>query len=193
MHPELDGPDKDEPEVVDYRPGSPWSRWALGRYLVGRAMTESIGLALLLVALVVLGLAAVSQWVLHSTALAVLLLILALFDLAVRWLLLTVVRRLTAFPRYEPIERRMDDLVRDTRGDVFRELRRVGLPSHLWTLPLLAFRLVRSRRRAETVAALRAFEISRVVPKARLDETYLLLQQAMTGGVAPGDPPGMQK
>ena len=39
MHPELDGPDKDEPEVVDYQPGSPWSRWALSRYLVGRAMT----------------------------------------------------------------------------------------------------------------------------------------------------------
>jgi hypothetical protein len=173
----------DDAEVGDFRPGSPWSQWALSRYLVGRAMTESIGTSLLLVALVFLGLAALSQWLLHSTALAVLLVLVAVFDLILRWLLLTVVRRLTAFPHYTPIEQRLTALVRDTRGDVFRELRRVGLPSHVWTLPLLAVRLVRSPRRSETVAALRAFEIGRVVPKVRLDETYLLMQQAATGGM----------
>jgi hypothetical protein len=173
----------EDAEVGDFRPGSAWSRAALGRYLVGRAMTESIGTSLLLIALVFLGLAAVSEWLLHSTALAVLFVIVAVFDLLLRWLVLAIVRRLTAFPQYEPIEQRLNALVRETRGDVFRELRRVGLPSHVWTLPLLAIRLVRSSRRAKTVAAIRAFEIERVVPKARLDETYLLLQQAATGGV----------
>jgi hypothetical protein len=182
-----DPPPGDDAEVGDFRPGSPWSQWALGRYLVGRAMTESIGTSLLLVALVFLGLAALSQWLLHSTLLAVLLVIVAVFDLLLRWLLLTIVRRLTAFPHYAPIEDRLNALVRDTRGDVFRELRRVGLPSHVWTLPLLAVRLVRSSRRAETLAGLRAFEIQRVVPKARLDETYLLLQQAATGGIPRAD------
>lgn len=172
----------DAGEVGEFRQGSQWSQWALGRYLVGRAMTESIGISLLIVALVILALAVVSQWLLHSTLLAVLLVIVAVFDLTLRWLLLAIVRRLTAFPRYEPIEQRLTELVRDTRGDVFGELRRVGLPSHTWTLPLLALRLARSARRADTLAALRAFEIERVVPKARLDEVYLLLQRAASGG-----------
>jgi hypothetical protein len=69
-------------------------------------------------------------------------------------------------------------LVRDTRRDVFAELRRIGLPSHQWTLPLLAARLIARRRRDETVARLRGFDIARVVPKARLDETVLLVQRA---------------
>jgi hypothetical protein len=178
----------EEAEVGDFRPGSAWGRAALGRYLVGRSMTESIGTSLLLIAIVFLCLAALSQWLLHSTALAVLFVIVAVFDLVLRWLLLAIVRRLTAFPQYEPIEDRLNALVRDTRRDVFRELRRVGLPSHVWTLPLLAVRLVRTSRRAETVAAMRAFEIERVVPKARLDETYLLLQQAAGGGVPRSGP-----
>ena len=37
-------------EVGDFRQGSPLSQWALGRYLVGRALTESVGNALLVVA-----------------------------------------------------------------------------------------------------------------------------------------------
>jgi hypothetical protein len=176
-------PPGDQAQVGDFRPGSAWGRAALARYLVGRSMTESIGMSLLLIAILFLGLAAVSEWLLHSTALAVLFVLVAVFDLLLRWLLLTTVRRLTAFPRYAPIEDRLTALVRETRGDVFRELRRVGLPSHIWTLPLLAVRLVRSSRRAETVAAMRAFEIERVMPKARLDETYLLLSQAANGGV----------
>jgi len=67
--------------------------------------------------------------------------------------------------------------VSDTHGDVLRELRRLGLPSHLWTLPLLALRLA-GRRRAETFERLRAFDIDRAVPKARLDELHLLLRDA---------------
>ncbi len=102
--------------------------------------------------------------------------------LLLRWVLLAVVRRLTAFSQYAPIEERINALVADTRADVFRELRRVGLPSHMWTLPLLPIRLVRSKRRADTVERLRAFELARVVPKARVDETFLLLRQASTGG-----------
>lgn len=178
-------PTSAEPEVGDFRPGSPFSQWALARYLVGRALTESVGNALLAVALVVFAVAAVAEWVLDSTALAVLLTIVAVLVLVLRWILLAVVRRLTAFSQFGPIEERMSALVADTRGDVLRELRRVGLPGHIITLPLLAFRFVGGTRRADTVAKLRTFEIARVVPKARLDETFLLLRQAFAGGVVP--------
>lgn len=180
----------DAAEVGDFRQGSPLSQWALARYLVGRALTESVGNALLVVAVVLLVLAAVGEWVLNSTLLAVLLVIVAVGVLLMRWILLAVVRRLTGFGQFGPLEQRMTALVDDTRADVLRELRRIGLPGRVLTLPLLAVRFLGHDRRADTVARLRAFETERAVPKARLDEMHLLLRQAFTGGVsgvAPGD------
>jgi hypothetical protein len=161
-------------EVGNFRPGSPLTQWALARYLVGRALGESVGHTLLAVALVVLAFAAGCEWGLHSTFLAVVLAVLAVMVLLVRAVLRGVLRRLTAAERYGPIEARLRALVSDTRGDVLKELRRVGLPSHAVTLPLLAFRLIGKRRKA-TLVRLRQFEIDRAVPKARLDELHLLL------------------
>jgi hypothetical protein len=178
-------PPRGEPEVGDFRQGSPFSQWALARYLVGRALTESVGIALMTVSLVILALAAVAEWVLGSTLLAVLLVVVAVMVLLLRWVLLAIVRRLTAFSQFAPVEERMNALVSDTRSDVLGELRRVGLPGHTWTLPLLAFRFLGRSRRADTLARLKTFETGRVVPKARLDETFLLLRQAFTGGVTP--------
>jgi len=161
-------------DVGAFPQGSPLSRWALARYLVGRAIGESVGSTLLLVAAVILGLAAVSEWVLHSTLLAILLAIVGVGVLLIRAVLRGVLRRLTEADRYGPIETRLRELVSDTRGDVLRELRRVGLPSHTITLPLLAFRLIGKRRKA-TLDRLREFDIRRAVPKARLDELHMLL------------------
>ncbi len=164
-------------EVGEFRQGSPLSQWALARYLVGRAIGESVGRTLLLVAVVVLALAALSQWGLHITFLTVVLVALAVIVLLVRWVVLSVLRRLTAADRYGPLESRLRELVSDTRGDVLKELRRVGLPSHTVTLPLLALRLA-GRRRKATLDRLRGFDIDRAVPKARLDELHLLLRDA---------------
>jgi hypothetical protein len=161
-------------EVGDFAQGSPVSRWALARYLVGRSIGESVGNTLLLVAVVILALAAVSQWVIDSTFLAVVFVILALLVLIVRAGLRAILRRLTAADRYGPIEERLRALVSDTKSDVLKELRRVGLPSHTWTLPLLALRLVGKRRKA-TLIRLREFDIDHAVPKARLDELHMLL------------------
>ena len=180
MHPALpDKPAEDgdwlsADEVADFRQGSPLSRWALARYLVGRAIGESVGSTLLVVALVLLALAAVSQWVVHSTLLAVLIGIVAIGVLLIRTVLRAVLRRLTEADRYGPLEKRLRELVSDTRGDVLRELRRVGLPSHTVTLPLLALRLIGKRRKA-TLERLREFDITRAVPKARIDELHMLL------------------
>jgi hypothetical protein len=76
----------------------------------------------------------------------------------------------------------MNALVADTRGDVLRELRRLGLPGRVWTLWLLPMFFLGQSRRRRTVERLRGFEIVRVVPKARLDETFLLLRQAFADG-----------
>jgi hypothetical protein len=179
-------PPGDAPEVGEFRQGSPLSQWALARYLVGRALTESVGTALLGLGVVLLALAAFSEWVLHSTLLAVLVVIIAVGVLILRWILLAIVRRLTAFTQYAPVEARMTALVSDTRSDVLRELRRIGLPGRPWTLPLLVLRFLGRTRRADTVARLRRFEITRVVPAARLDELILLLRQAFGGGGVPG-------
>jgi hypothetical protein len=176
------------PEVGDFRPGSPFSQWALARYLVGRAITESVGTALMTASLVILALAAVAEWVVKSTLLAVLIVIVAVMVLLLRWVLLALVRRLTAFSQFGPVEERMTALVDDTRSDVLSELRRIGLPGRVWTLPMLPFRFIGRSRRARTMERLRTFEIARVVPRARLDETYLLLRQTFTGGVMPDDP-----
>lgn len=164
-------------DVGDFRQGSSLSRWALARYLVGRAIAESVGTSMLLAALAVLGLSALI-WVAGSVFWSVLVGVVALAVLAMRALLLGLLRRLTAAGQYRPLEDRMRRLVRDTRADVMRELRRIGLPGRTLTLPLLGWRLV-GRRRAETFTRLRGFDIERAVPRGRLDELHLLLRSAV--------------
>jgi hypothetical protein len=161
-------------EVGEFRQGSPLTQWTLARYLVGRAIGESVGQTLLVVALVLLALACVGEWVVHSTLPAVLVAVLAGAVLLIRAVLRAVLRRLTEVHRDGPVESRLRELVSDTRSDVLRELRRVGLPSHTVTLPLLAFRLI-GKRRKPTLIRMREFDIDRTVPKARLDELHLLL------------------
>ena len=175
----------EEPEVGEFRQGSPLSQWGLSRYLVGRAIAESVGAALLVVAVVVLGLAALADWVAHSTVLAVLLVLVALGVLVLRWAMLSIVRRLTGLKRFGTLEGPMTALVDDTRSDVLRELRRLGLPGRTLTLPLLAFRFLGRARRRDTITRLRAFDLDRAVPKARVDEMFLLLRKGFSSGFVP--------
>lgn len=172
------------PDVGEFRQGTPASRWALARYLVGRAVVESVGWTLYLIALAVIAVAVAEQLTLHWTFLTVLLAIVALVVLVLRWALLAIVRRLTAFGRYGPVEERLRTLVGDTRDDTLRELRRLGLPSHMVTLPLLAVRLVGARRK-DTLTRLAQFDLDHAVPPARLDELHLMLREL---GVTRGTP-----
>ena len=166
-------------DVGAFEQGSPASRWALARYLVGRAVLESVSRSLFLVALLLLGLAAVVEFTVHWTFLAIVLAIAAFGVLAMRALLRAVLSRLMAAGQIAPLEQRLRALVADTRADVRRELRRIGLPSHSWTLPLFAFRLFSRTRRPDTVARLRQFDIDNVVSPARVDELHLLLRNAV--------------
>ncbi|MGN6608186.1 MAG: hypothetical protein ACTHMS_14385 [Jatrophihabitans sp.] len=183
-----DGNGPREPEVGRFRQGTPLSQWALARYLVGRAIGTSIGTSLLVVAVVLLALAVLVQWSTHLTFVTVLLALAGVLVLAFRGLVRLVLRRLTAADRYGPLEDRLHALVGETRGAILAELRRVGLPGRSWTLPLLAIRLVRPRRRAETLERLRAFDVDRAVTPARVDELHHLLRAAFPGsaGVSRG-------
>jgi hypothetical protein len=71
----------------------------------------------------------------------------------------------------------MRRLVAETRGDIRTELRRIGVPSRMWTLPLLVWRLARRARRAETLQRLRGFDAERVVSRSRLDEVHMIVRQ----------------
>ena len=169
-------PDPDEPQIGDFEQGTPGSRWALGRYLVGRAIGEYVSRGLLVFALFVVAIAALVYWI-GPTWLAVLIGVFALGVLLMRWLLGALLRRLTAADYFGPVEGRMRGLVADTRTDVRAELRRIGLPSRTWTLPVLALRLARRKRRAETLERMRRFDVDRVVPGPRLDELHLIVRQ----------------
>jgi hypothetical protein len=165
-------------EVGEFEQGSAFSRWALARYLVGRAVGESVGRSLLVLGLLAVGLAVVATWVLHSQLLAALLVLLAVALLLLGAAVRALLRRFTAVRAYAPIEDRLRGLVRDTRRDVLRELRRIGLPGRALTLPLLAVRLL-GRRRRETTTRLRAFEVERAVPRSRIDELHSELRRAV--------------
>lgn len=181
----LPGGPNENVDVGSFEQGNQFSRWALSRYLVGRAIGESVSRSLLVAGLVVLALAAVSEWVGNLTALAVLLAVLAIGVFLVRAVLGAMLRRFTVVSATSPAQARLRALVRDTHSDVLRELRRLGLPGRTLTLPLLAVRLF-GRRRTETVRRLRGFDLDRVVPRARLDELHMIVR----AGGAEQDPPG---
>jgi hypothetical protein len=168
-------PSEDGPEVGDFRQGTPASRWALGRYLVGRSVIGYVDRFLYVLAVVILALGALAWW-LVSPWLGVPIVLIGLGVLAVRAIAGALIRGLTGAGQFGPEDERLRSLVADTGGDVRRELRRIGLPNRPWTLPLLALRLV-GRRRAQTLQRLREFRADNVVPAARVDELHLLLRQ----------------
>jgi hypothetical protein len=172
-------------DVGAFEPGSPFTRWALARYIVGRVILERVSWSLLVVAGVLVVLAVLAGWGLDSIFLAVVLGIIALFVLILRAVLRAVLKRLMAAKVYGPLEERMSAVIDGARKDVLAELRRVGLPSRLLTLPLLAVRLI-GRRRQETIARMREFDVDRAVSKARRDELHLVLREAVgRGGPGP--------
>lgn len=198
MQPALPVPEPDDQrawqtahDIGEFPQGSPFSRWALARYVVGRVILERVSWSLLVIAVVVLVLAALSQFLLHSTLLAILLVIVALVVLLLRAALRAVLRRLMQARSYGALEDRLRTVVDGASGDVVAELRRVGLPSRLITLPLIAVRLV-GRRRQDTLARMRSFEVERAVSRSRLDELHMIIRQA-AGAQPPGGgsmPPG---
>lgn len=169
-------------DVGDFDQGTQFSRWALARYIVGRVVLERVSWSLLVIAGVLIVLAVLAQVGLHSTLLCVLLAVVAAFVLVLRLLLRVILRRLMGTASYGPLEHRVRGIVGDAGSGVVKEMRRVGLPSGLLTMPLVIVRLAGKRRR-ETLARMREFDVERAVPKARRDELHLVIREAF------GSPP----
>jgi hypothetical protein len=167
--------------VGAFRQGDELSRWALGRYLLGRALAVVVGRALLVIAVAIAAIA-VAIYFGGVTVLAVLIALVAVAVLGARAVLNAILRHTTVPAMAPDAEHRLRTLVADTRKDVLAELRRLGLPGRTLTLPLLAARLA-GRRRGEVLRRLRDFDVERVVPASRLDDLHLLLNaQARRGG-----------
>ncbi|MEP6599724.1 MAG: hypothetical protein ABJB98_09810 [Actinomycetota bacterium] len=167
-----------QPEVGEFRPGSPGSQYLLGRYLIGRVLGEYVTATLLVVGLATVALA-IGMYFLAPTWIAVLVGLVAIAVLVLRALFAAVLRRFSGAAVFGPVEDRMRPILADTRSDVRGELRRVGLPSRAWSMPLFAWRL-RRRRRADTLRRIGQFDAARVVPPARVDQLHLLLRSLET-------------
>ena len=177
--PEPDPDDVTYAEVGAFRQGTPFSQWALARYLVGRSIGASLSRTLLALAVLLLAVAALLYWVAHTTFGALVVAVIGLMVLALRAVLRWVLNKITAAGHYGPLEARLCDLVSETRGDILAELRRVGLPGRSWTLPLLAVRLVRPTTRRATLERLTRFDVDRAVTPARVDELHHVLRAAV--------------
>jgi hypothetical protein len=161
-------------EVGRFQQGTPISRWALARYLVGRAIGADVSDALLVVGVAILG-ATVGLYFVAPVWVAVLVGLVGLCALGLRLVLQAALRRLTGADLFGPHDARIRRLVADTQVDVRAELRRLGLPSRRATMPLLGLRLL-GRRRQRILQRLRSFDVDRVVPAARLDDLHLIVQ-----------------
>jgi hypothetical protein len=178
--PDSERPLHDEHVVIDavgeFRQGNDLSQLVLRRYLLTRAIGESVvrtvhwfGVALLVLAGLV--------WWAGVTWLAVLIGIAGLLVLAVRALLSAIQRRISGIDAMGEIGPRVEQLVGQTRKGLRAELRRIGLPSAPWGPLLVGLRLVRPIKRVDTVAKLTRFDLSQVVPSSTLDELHLLLRR----------------
>ena len=151
----------------------------LARYLVGRAIAARVSVGLMMISLVILA-GAVALWIWVSHGLAVFVAIIALFVLGVRALVMAVLRRLMAVGQLGAAEDKIRAMVSATNGDLRRELRRIGLPGSAFGVPLLAVRLM-GRRRRDTLAKLGRFDVTKVVPKTRLDELQFVVRNDILG------------
>jgi hypothetical protein len=161
--------------TAPYQPGSSTSEAALRRYLLTRALGRSVISTVQWSAIVILLIAALC-WLAGVKVLAVLVAVVAVLVLLVRAALSSVERRLSGAARLGAMEPQVSAMVSRTGRGLRRELRRVGLPGLPWAPLLIALRIIRPARRAQTLRALARVELASVVPVSQLDELQLLLQ-----------------
>lgn len=170
----------DEADVGEFRQGGSDVRWALARYLVGRVIITRISIGLLFTVALIATLGALAWWA-GIRWLGVLILLFALGVAVLRWIFVTTARRLTAAAQFGPAEDQVRKLIGATGGDLRRELRRIGVPSHWWSFPLLLMRLMRRKSRRTIFTRLRSVELDRIVPSSRLDELHMIIDAARRG------------
>lgn len=165
---------KPVPESDVRRPGTGVTALMLARYLVGRAVAARVSATLWIVGAVVL-LGAVGLWFAAPHWLGVVVGLFGLAVLGLRAMVMLILGKIMAVGRLGASEARITKLVRDTGGDLRRELRRIGLPGSTFGMPLLVVRLM-GRRRAQTFERMRRFDVGNVVPAARRAELEFIVR-----------------
>jgi hypothetical protein len=168
-------------DVGDFRQGSAQVRWALARYLVGRVIISRVSGGLLFTAGLIAVLGALVFW-LGVHWLGVLVILFAIGVLFVRWVFVSIVRRLTLSAELGRAEGQLRRLVGDTGGDFRKEMRRIGVPMSWWSFPILLIRLLRGRSRRVLFERMRSFDLRRTVPDSRVDELHMLIASVTRGG-----------
>jgi hypothetical protein len=92
-----------------------------------------------------------------------------------------VLDRLSLAHRFRSCEHDLRSAVEAGKASLRVELRRAGLPSRSWHLPVFALRLARGSARADTRSRLRRVDIDRVLPRAQLDRALRALDDATDG------------
>lgn len=170
------------PEVGDFSQrigGNAASEWVLRQYLLTRALGRSIVRTVHWTGVLTLAVA-LGIWFADVHWLAVLVGLLALAILCFRVLLSGIQNRLAGAGQFGAASGQVDKMVGVTRRGLRAELRRIGLPSAPWGPTQIAIRLMRRTQRAKTLAALRKFDLTQVVPQSTLDELQLLLRGGST-------------
>lgn len=89
--------------------------------------------------------------------------------------------RLSLPHRFRPVEDELRAAVEAGKANLRVELRRVGLPSRSWHVPVFALRLARGTGRAEARGRLRDVDVDLVLPRAQLDRALRVLDEASRG------------
>ncbi len=105
-------------------------------------------------------------------------LVLGVLLVAVRVGVVRLLGRSSLPRRYRPVEDDLRAAVESGKANMRGELRRVGLPSTPWAIPVSVVRLDRGGGRAESRSRLRDIEIDRVLPRTQLDRALRILDEA---------------
>ncbi len=86
--------------------------------------------------------------------------------------------RLSLPHRFRPVEDDLRDAVEAGKANLRVELRRVGLPSRSWHVPVFALRLARGTGREAARGRLRDVDLDLVLPRAQLERALRVLDEA---------------
>jgi len=114
----------------------------------------------------------------HPRWIGVAVLVLAALLLAARVGAVRLLSRLSLGRRFRPVEDELRAAVEAGKANLRGELRRAGLPSTPWAIPLSVVRLARGGDRAQSRSRLLDIGIDRVLPRAQLDRALRILDEA---------------
>jgi hypothetical protein len=144
------------------------------RYLLGRLAIDHVR-RLTVWTLLVPVVGAVLLLALHPRWIGVLVLVLGVLLIAARVVAVRMLGRLSLSDPFRPVEDELRAAVEAGKANLGVELRRIGLPSRPWHVPLFALRLSRGTNRDRTRARLRDVDVDLVLPRDQLERALRVL------------------